>query len=95
MQVVETLTRYEYTSKFLLNEMPKVMGSLIGDGSAGAIIDLETVHYRNSALRNLLDKGEEKLSVWYEPLLREYSKAVNGKNYSTGSETKIADDYVA
>ncbi|CAD6600763.1 HN1_G0016770.mRNA.1.CDS.1 [Saccharomyces cerevisiae] len=95
MQVVETLTRYEYTSKFLLNEMPKVMGSLIGDGSAGAIIDLETVHYRNSALRNLLDKDEEKLSVWYEPLLREYSKAVNGKNYSTGSETKIADDYVA
>lgn len=68
-----------------------MMGSLIGDGSAGAIIDLETVHYRNSALRNLLDKGEEKLSVWYEPLLREYSKAVKPFLIRSGSETKIAD----
>ncbi|QHS71829.1 Hsm3p [Saccharomyces paradoxus] len=95
MQVVETLTRFVYTSKFLLNEMPKVMGSLIGDGSAGAIVDLETLHYRNSALRNLLDKGQKNLGIWYEPLAREYSMAINGKNYSKGSEAKIADDYIA
>ncbi|CAI4037502.1 hypothetical protein SMKI_02G3790 [Saccharomyces mikatae IFO 1815] len=94
MQVVETLTRFTYSSEFLLNELPKVMGSLVG-GSAGAIVDLETIHYRNCALKNLLDKGEKNLSIWYEPLVREYSRAINGKNYSKDSEPKIADDYIA
>ncbi|EHN03545.1 Hsm3p [Saccharomyces cerevisiae x Saccharomyces kudriavzevii VIN7] len=95
MQLVETLTRFGYTSKFLLSELPKVMAGLIGEGSADAIVDLETTHYRNSALRNLLDIGEKNLSVWYEPLVREYSVAINGKNYSKNGETKIADDYIA
>lgn len=95
MQLVEALTRYAYTSKFLINELPKVMSSLIGEGTADTIIDLETIHYRNSAMINLLNMGENDLNIWFVPLTEEYSTAVNGKKYSKGGETKIADDYIA
>ncbi|CAI1934582.1 hypothetical protein SEUBUCD646_0D04770 [Saccharomyces eubayanus] len=95
MQLVEALTRFAYTSKFLINELPKVMSSLIGDGSANTIVDLESIHYRNSALINLLNMGENDLNIWFTPLMEEYSTAINGKKYSKGSETKIADDYIA
>lgn len=92
MILLEKITRFEYSTVYLVSSLPKVMSNLIDDGNSNVIVEPETVEMRSVVIRNLLEFEREVLNVWYIPLTEELVK-INHPGYSSQPSTKIADTF--
>ena len=88
MVLLEKMSQFEYSVKFLVSYLPEVMNNLINDGDVNNIVEPETVELRSSVVRNMLRFPETDLLQWYIPLTNELYK-INNPGKTTVPGTKI------
>lgn len=89
MALLEKMSQYDYSTKFLITNLPKVMGSLVYHGKE-VITEPETVALRSEVLSNLLNFNSELLDVWYLPIKKELGQGIKNDE----ALTEVADTYL-
>ncbi|CDR45378.1 CYFA0S18e00496g1_1 [Cyberlindnera fabianii] len=87
MAITSKLTEYEYTVKYLLNELPQVMNKLLKGNS---VIENETWQLRRLTLENLMHVPHDVLNVWHAAVQLEYDKIVKGR--PVAPQVEVLDD---
>lgn len=93
MVLLQKVTQYEYSVKYLIFSLPKVMANLI-DNSDNHIIEPETVQLRAEAIENLLKFSPEELNIWYQPLKNELIKIRHNVDPNKTVQTNVASSFV-
>lgn len=92
MVLLQKLTCYEYSARYLLNDLSKVMSNTLDDKS-GSITEPETSELRREVLENLLTFDSGMLNVWFQPTQEAYRLLVNGGKVQD-SMAHVADTYL-
>ncbi|CUS21109.1 LAQU0S02e06062g1_1 [Lachancea quebecensis] len=92
MVLLQKLTCYEHSARYLLNDLSKVMSNTLDDKS-GSITEPETSELRREVLENLLMFDSEMLNVWSQPTREAYRLIVNGERVQD-STAHVADTYL-
>lgn len=77
MILIEKMTCYQYSSDYLLRDLPKVMSNLLYNKNS--IIETSTATLRRRAFENLLFSSPQSLDVWSSALKNEYFNILNGR----------------
>ena len=93
MVLLEKMTQFEYSTKFLSSYLPQAMTNLINDGDVINIVEPETVELRNTVIRNILQFPETDLHQWYIPLTNELLR-INNPGTATVADTKIEEVFL-
>lgn len=89
MVLLQRVSQYSHSAEYLLNELPKVMSTLIANGN-GAVTESETVALRRETIENLLKYDQ---SVWHVPLMNEMVKITGGRPRSQ-VQASLASSYI-
>lgn len=91
MILLEKMSQYDYSVKFLAQHLPKVMGSLISK-DVKELLDRETFDFRLQVINNLIEWDVEQLHIWYEPLTEAKAQCM-GTFASKDVGTKIESSF--
>ncbi|SMN19263.1 similar to Saccharomyces cerevisiae YBR272C HSM3 Proteasome-interacting protein involved in the assembly of the base subcomplex of the 19S proteasomal regulatory particle (RP) [Maudiozyma saulgeensis] len=93
MVLLDKLSQFEHSTKYLILSLPGVMTNLINDGNVNNIVNPETIEMRATVIRNLLRFEENILNVWYIPLTSELFK-INHPGQYDEAKTKIEEVFL-
>ncbi|CAL9736274.1 DNA mismatch repair protein Hsm3p [Monosporozyma servazzii] len=93
MVLLQKMTQYEHSVKYLILSLPKVMSNLI-DNADNHIIEPETVQLRTEAIDNLLKFSSEELNVWYQPLKDEFVKIRHNVDPNKTVQASVASAFI-
>lgn len=92
MVLLQKMTQYDYSVKYLILSLPKVMSNLI-DNADNHIIEPETVQLRTETIDNLLKFSPEELNVWYQPLKDEFIKIRHNVDPNKKVQASVASSF--